>query len=307
MPSIGASSPGEIFLRHRRSMTAAELIRDYAYFLLKSSDAYRLPIKVDRVRKHFDLPSVRMAGSLGQRGLTTEDLQIYLNADDRPTVQKFTFAHELMEVFFYALDAGAADSWMSDALFVELKERKERFCEFGAAELVMPMELFKHLVPTPMRFAWALHLAEFCELSLTATLWRVLETGRVPAVLVIWRHAHAPREVAPPVAGQLALLSGLEEMGPAKKMRVIRAITPPSFKGFIPPHKSIPDDSVIRQCYLEGTAMSGIEDLDLRDLQGRFLVEAIPFQARGERHVISLVHLDTEGTLESNFSSLNAS
>ncbi len=129
-------NPAVDFLKKPYTGSPEQLIQKYARFLLHSSGAYQLPVPLERVHGYFGF-SVQDQTSLEQHGLTTEDLRIFLNADDRPTVQKFTLAHELIEIFFFALKDGAADEWMSDDMFTILCDNKERYCDQGAAELIM--------------------------------------------------------------------------------------------------------------------------------------------------------------------------
>ena len=135
-------NPAVDFLKRPYTGSPEQLIQLYARFLLHTSGAYQLPVPLERVHGYFGF-SVQEQTPLEQHGLTTEDLRIFLNADDRPTVQKFTLAHELIEIFFFALKDGAADEWMSDEMFTTLCDNKERFCDRGAAELVMPLPHFQ--------------------------------------------------------------------------------------------------------------------------------------------------------------------
>ncbi len=140
-----AGNPAVDFLKKPYTGSPERLIQLYARFLLHTSGAYQLPVPLERVHGYFGF-SVQDQTTLEQHGLTTEDLRVFLNADDRPTVQKFTLAHELIEIFFFALKDGAADEWMSDEMFTELCNNKERFCDRGAAELCLPpsVVLSKH-------------------------------------------------------------------------------------------------------------------------------------------------------------------
>src|SRR5260370_20602118 len=104
------------FLKKPYTGSPEQLIQQYARFLLHTSGAYQLPVPLERVHGYFGF-SVQNQTSLEQHGLTTEDLRIFLNAEDRPTVQKFTLAHELIEIFFFALKDGASVEGFSDEVF----------------------------------------------------------------------------------------------------------------------------------------------------------------------------------------------
>src|SRR5688572_10857646 len=106
------ANPALEFLRAPRGGAPLDVLRDYAAYLLREANAYRLPVPLDRIARRYELPVYRGALTVRQRGFSTTDLSIFLNSDDRAVVQNYTFAHELMEFFFQALREGAADEWM---------------------------------------------------------------------------------------------------------------------------------------------------------------------------------------------------
>ena len=280
------------FLRTPRDENAEDIVRAFARYLIDETASRTLPVSLNTIRKYLNLP-VRREQLPGQRGFTTDDLHIYLNADDRETVQKFSLAHEFMEVMFLAIEAGQADKWLSDDVLIELTKRKETLCEMGAAELVMPGHLFRELVcQQPVTLARACALAEECKVSLTATLWRIIEMDLAPLVLIVWRRKHKPTEFVPSIVGQMTFLDSPEAMDPPKKMRVERVFVSPTFRGFIPTGKSVPATSIIDQAFSSGAPTSGIDALDVGPLCGHYYVEAKPVHVDGERRVMSLIYLD---------------
>lgn len=283
-PAIG-------FLRTTRLQSADELVEGYANFLLNEARAFSLPVQLDRVKEHTKLTVHRKRLARDQRGFTTPDLSIYLNVLDGPTVQKFTLAHELMEVFFFALKDGCADHWMDEGLFTSLCDEKERYCDKGAAHLVMPLPLFRELIPeSKLSFHLVQEIASFCEVSLTAVLWRIVEYQLSPILVIFWAYKHKPSEVVPSHIGQGNLFGAPEDMDPPKKMRVERVFSPPGFP-FIPPDKSMPVDSSVQVAYITGKETTGYERLDLVAIRGRYCIESRAFDVSGERKVMSLIHL----------------
>jgi Zn-dependent peptidase ImmA (M78 family) len=283
------------YLESAVALTAEGLVRGYADALLRASDAYGFPVDLALVAERFELPGPVTTAGIGQRGLTTPDLRIFLNAEDPATVRKFTLAHEFMEVFFVAFREGAADAWMSEAMFSEMNEesRKERLCDVGAAELIMPMEHFIEAMPAPVTLPWAEELASDGQVSLTATLWRLLETGLVEAVLVFWQYCLKPKETKAHDEGQLGLFDAVPEMQPLRKLRVQRVITPPKFEQYIPNQKSVPIESIITRAFLEKQYLCGRESIDLVGLEGEFWVEAQPFRLMDQDLAMSLIHFDS--------------
>ncbi len=285
-------NPAVEFLCKSHNGGPEELVRAYAHFLLRSANTYELPVQLGRIQGKYEIP-VHHVSAGDQRGFTTEDERIYLNADDRPTVRNFTFGHELVELLFLALGAGGADAWMPDDVFVALQEGKEKYCELGAAELLMPMPLFRELVALePLSLGWARRVAARCGVSLTAALWRILETGLANALFITWDFRHSPRQYVPSKIGQLNLFGPAEAMDPPKKMRVERVFRPPHFDAYIPKDKSVDLDGVIHLAHVTDQETSGWEEIDLVGLRGSFFVEAAPFSVDGDRRVMSLLHLD---------------
>lgn len=197
--------PVSAFLRVPRHGTAADIVREFARYVLDETSCRTLPTSLNAICKHLRLPVTRQP-LLGQRGFTTEDRRIYLNADDRETVQKFTAAHEVMEILSLTIDGGVADEWMPDAVIAEFTDRKERLCELGAAELVMPTHLFHEVVAQKaVDLAWVREIATRCQVSLTATVWRIIELDLAPLIFIVWQHKHKPTEYVPSQVGQLNL------------------------------------------------------------------------------------------------------
>lgn len=287
------SNPALAYLQHPQDVESPEdLVRSYAHYLLKEAGVYRLPIKLAAISRYFNFPVHYRQLPQADRGCITDDLRIYLNAADRSTVQQFTLAHEFMEVLFFALKEGAADDWMSDPLFEALQKRKEVLCDAGAAELLMPLPLFRAFVSqSPISLQWAQEIATYCKLSLMAILRRIVETSLSPIALVMWRYKHSPKEVVPSMIGQGNLFGSIEEMDPPKKMRVDRWFTSPDLQCYIPRDKSVPLTSSIYRAFVEEVATADFEEIDLVGIQGRYFVESLPYNVTGERQVLSLIHL----------------
>ena len=292
--SADVENPGIAFLRTHRSEDVEELIVAYAQYLLRESNAYQIPVWLGRIIKRFRLKSykARLAGS---RGLTTPDLDIFVNVDDANTVQRFSVAHELIEILFIGLkDEGC--SWMAEAMFAELRRSKERLCELGAAELLMPMALFKPLVQREgVSITAAENLANLCRASLTAALRRMLDTDLAKCAVIRWRFTHSKRQFVPSKVGQLPLFGDATSMDPPKKLRVDRVYTSPAVrasKTFIPRQKSVDDSTLIFRAYDEGVSTAGYDNLDLATLRGRYYTENRPVKIDGEQQVLSLVHLE---------------
>jgi hypothetical protein len=288
-------NPAVTFLQTPHPGTPSELISDYTNYLLSFIECDRLPVSLNAIRKRLNL-RVRRTPLPGQRGCTNLALSIFVNSDDRLSVQRFTVAHEFIEVLFFAIADDAAADWMDDDLITALMDRKEELCEFGAAELTMPLPLFSKLTEErSINLDTARDIAKTCQVSLTAGLHRMIDTRLIHKALVIWQYKHKPTDRFPSRIGQGALFGPPESMDPVKRMRVARAYTPPDFVGYIPVDKSVPATSLIQQAFDSAATAAGFDDLGLDALRGRYYVEAMPFQVEEERYVMSLIHLDRSG------------
>lgn len=287
------SNPAIVYLKDPKVVEGPEdLVRDYAQYLLKEAGAYQLPIRLAAIRRYYEFSVYYQRLPQEDRGCITDDLRIYLNAADRPTVRQFTLAHEFMEVLFFALKEGAADAWMSDQLFEALQRSKESLCDAGAAELLMPLVLFRELVSqSPISLQWAQEIAAYCNLSLMAILRRIVETGLSPIALVIWSYKYSPNEFVPSIIGQGNLFGSMEEMDPPKKMRVVRCFISPDLQFYIPRDKSVPLTSAIYQAFVDGVTTADFEEIDLVGIRGCYFIESFPYNVTGERQVMSLIHL----------------
>lgn len=266
---------------------------EYARYLLHEAKAYQIPVSLKRIITHFGLRS-SSASLPGPRALTTPTLDIFVNADDRDSVQRFSVAHELMELLFMALKGGGCP-WMSQGTFAELWRAKERVCDLGAAELLMPVDLFMPLVEREgISMATAERLAEQCKVSLTAALRRIVDTNLAGCAVIQWRFKHSKREFVPSAVGQLPLFGDPTSMDPPMKLRVERVYVSSSIRKsnvFIPREKSVEDTTLVFRAYVERVPTAGYDDLDLAKLRGRYYTENRPVAIDGQRMVLSLVHL----------------
>jgi hypothetical protein len=79
-----------------------------------------------------------------------------------------------------------------------------------------------------------------------------------------------------------------EELHP-KKLRVDWSLGGPNVP-YVPPHKSIPEDTSICIAWVTGVFTTGSDNLDLGGVRGKYKCENQPFESNGERLVLSLLH-----------------
>lgn len=271
------SNPAIAFLENSQDVECSEqLMKNYARYLLKEANIRQFPVRLTTLKEHFPFPVHTKHLPQESRGCITDTLRIFLNSKDRSSVQQFTLAHEFMEMLFFALKEGIADSWMTDQLFVDLQKRKEFLCDIGAAELLMPLPFFREFVSqSPISFAWIREIALHCKLSLMAVLRRIVETSLTPLAMVIWRYKHKAKE----------------RKDCPKKMRVERWFISPSVKCYIPTGKSASATSAVYRAFRENKEIAEFEQIDLTSIHGNYFMESLPYSVKGERLVISLIHL----------------
>jgi hypothetical protein len=172
-------------------------------------------------------------------------------------------------------------------------KKKERFCNWGAARLLMPVDLFQEYVSEHgIGIEAAETISRAFETSRLATLRHMVNCYPKRCGLIIWKRAHKPTESVPgPNQGEL--WDDVEgHGGPEKEVRVQwhdlgRKIRK---KAYVPDNKSIDSSSLIARALEENQRKEGRERIDLGDLEGMFEIEAVPFSASNEPHVLSLFH-----------------
>lgn len=270
--------PGKEFLTHLGTVQTDEDIFQYVDFLRRESGlSDEPPIDLEQIYQRFGMPTPIRAPLEEQQGILVDSSSgiILIKEDDSLVRQRFTEGHELMELLFDALaeSRSALPQW-SEA-------HKERLCDRGAADLLMPRSSFiPRLYDLGISFESARSLSDTYQTSLMSTLVRMVEQGDGNCALVAWRYALKPTETrsANPSA--------------RKKLRIWwRVQTSDWTGGFIPKDKSIPATSLISSTYRSGQPSSGQETINLGARKIRCHVEALPIQLGDSTYVLSLLNL----------------
>lgn len=288
-------NPAIQFLKQLQTSAGKSLVEAYAQHLLVGAGAYSFPVDLQRVIDHYEI-SVKTAPLPGQRGLITEDLEILYNSSDPRRVQLYSQAHELIELFFRALEE-YDPPWLGDDEIRELIDRSEFFCECGAAELLMPMEFFLPLVKgTGLSLQTAQAIARDSGLSLTAVVRRMLETGLRECLFVIWKYDHKPSEFVASQVGQLPLWGPPTAMDPPKRLRVDYFYRSPTVDGYIKKDKSVESSTSVGQVVEapSGTLVRGYDYLEIGPQPGFYLTESISVAFDGRPRAMSLIYFDDQ-------------
>lgn len=239
------------------------------------------PISLTCIYQHSGIPEPLRAPLDEQQGILVDsNTGIILIKEDDPIVrQRFTEGHELMELLFDAQQEARIDSLLPNWS----EQLKERLCDRGAADLLMPQSSF---VPRLHQLGISLKtgrsLAILYQTSLLATLVRMFQYGTGNCALVMWHCTLKPSEIK----------QDFSTAKPQKKLRVCWKIQTQDWTGgFIPKDKSISHNSLISQAYISGQHYSGVETLDLGWTSIRCSIEAMPIRMGDRTCVLSLLHL----------------
>lgn len=285
--------PGQLFINQYGSVNGPEDVERYAAFLRSEAGIDgEPPVDLAAIFQRFGAPTPKRVALAGQQGvlLDPEAGLILIEERDRPTRQRFTEAHELMEMLFAAMPTRPNAYGRDVGNFKHLT--KERLCNAGAAELLMPSVTFLPRVQQlGVSFDTARMLAVEYEVSLAASLIRMAIIGPGRHAAVLWRMKNKPSEIKSQVPeNQLALIEMPAARIARQKLRVVW-----SFSGeeglFIPKDKSVSDDTLVYAAWCDHCFLAGTNHLDLGTVQGIFYSENQPFEAEEDWQVISLLHL----------------
>lgn len=215
---------------------------------------------------------------------------ILIEERDLPTRQRFTEAHELIEMLFAIMPARRDAHGHNVGNFPHWT--KERLCDAGAAELLMPAATFLPRVrQLGASFDTARALAVEYDVSLAASLIRMATIGPGRHAVVLWRMKNKPSEIKSQVPeNQPALIEMPLARIAQQKLRVEWSL-PRDEKLFIPKDKSVSDDTLVHTAWRDHCFTAGTEHLDLGTVHGAIFSENQPFETEEGWQVISLLHL----------------
>ncbi len=290
---MGYRHPGRLFVARFGPPESAEDVLRFAAFLREEAGLNpEAPVDLAHIRAHFGIPAPKLKSLPNQQGLliNPEAGIIIINQDDPITRQRFTEGHEFMELLFAALNPGSG--WAARTAPGFQHSTKERLCNDGAAELLMPRPAIRKLLSRyGMSYATAQYIAAEYVVSLTAAMVQMVRVGPGIHAIVLWQLKHKPTELRRHVpSDQLALFGDAARDLPPKRLRVAWSLSGPD-SPYIPPDKSVPAASAIGRAWQTGVFVEGAEMLDLGSLSVMVYSESIPFDHGDDRQVLSLLHL----------------
>ena len=211
---------------------------------------------------------------------------ILVRATDTPAGRRFTVAHELMELGLQRGCPRLTDRSMGSAA---ARWAKERYCEAGAAEILLPLARTRAEVAAhDGGIAALLPLATLFGASLHATLRRLIETAHAPCLgLILHADQDGSDDGLPPFWPTVCGTSGAAE--PLPRLRVRAAWSGGGLCLTAPLGAAVDAHSALTRCYHAGMRLSVVEEVALGRLHGPWLVEAVcPGRGAG-RHVYALL------------------
>jgi hypothetical protein len=161
----------------------------------------------------------------------------------------------------------------------------------------MPIDLFhQYVCEHGIGIEAAERIARAFKTSRLATLRHMVNCYPKRCGLIIWKRDHKPSDSVPS-PNQAELWDDLEGTGGhEKEVRVQwQDLGRKARKEiYVPDDKSIDSGSLIARALEEGESKVGSERVDIGGLTGEFEIEAVPFSAGDEPHVLSLFHWPSE-------------
>ncbi len=179
--------PGYAFLHRYGSLQTEADVFHYVDFLRdcgKLGD--RLPMDLEKIYEAFGMPIPLRVPLEDQQGILLNSAtgMILIREGDPIVRQRFTEGHELMELLFDA----QADVAKELNLVAWDEARKEKLCDAGAAELLMPKRLFQsHIKHLGTSMGTARSLSRIYNTSLIATLIRMVALTVNEVAIVLWK------------------------------------------------------------------------------------------------------------------------
>lgn len=288
--------PGKLFVeKFGVVQEQADVIR-YAKFLREESGTgITPPIELEKIYNRFGI-QIPVLEAIDQEGLLVDpERGLILIKEDDPTLrQRFSAAHEMIELLFVAHPLGKG--WKSKQRGPFDESAKERMCNAGAAEILMPRESFlTRALSFGISYQSARQLAFEYRVSTTAALVQLVRICPGQHAVVLWAMKNKPSELQQQHSEKQMELFETNVYLPSKKLRVEWSFASPDVP-YIPPDKSVSNDTPIYVAWQNIEFTSGSCFVELGKIVGRIYSDNYAFQRDGETLVLSLVHLPNDST-----------
>lgn len=284
-------NPARLFLENHAVESVADVIA-YADFLrLEAGLSGDPPINIQRIIDRFGMHTPKALHLPKQQGaiLSKHGIpQIIVHVGDAATRQKYTTAHELIELLFLALPGNRRFDGKKENIFGVAG--KERVCQVGAANLLMPMEGFRpRAIASGLSFQTAELLADEYEVSLMAALCRLTDIYAGLSAVLLWKKDNKPADLKRKIPeGQFEMPGFSPQRLVAPKLRIAWGYG--GLKGtFFPRHKSIADDSSVYEAWEKDGFCSRVEPMPSGKTRRSGYFESKGIIIEGEKCVLTLI------------------
>jgi Zn-dependent peptidase ImmA (M78 family) len=288
-------NPGHLFLKKHGKVETADDVFAYVVFLRNESGLDGLiPVDLAIIFERFQIPKPIQKPLPGQQGLLldAENGIIVINSNDPASRQKFSQAHELVELLFNTLPQykELGNGWLLKRPGGFKESMKEYLCNWAAAILLMPQDYVDNRINQyGINFECARVISAECEISLSAALVHLARTSSGNHSVVLWTKKNKPTEIMNIISDVQLSFFDEKKQEPIKKLRVEWSMGSASAP-FIPKDKSIEASSLVFSAWQSGVFTSGKERLCL---DGRKLAwyqtQNLPFNNEGDTRVLSLI------------------
>jgi len=278
----------------------ARCVRDFAAHVIRSSgqDIAAPPFDFARIFDALGLePRFANLEALDIDGMNLAKMGIVAcNDSDIQTRQRFTMAHEVMEILVDALRGNEYGASLRPYLGRD-PEKKEQLCNWGAGLLLVPTPVLRSSVESDgVGLQTAERISRRCAVSRLTALFRLVQAYPYRLGIAVWHKSLAwQNDRRRAKNGQMAIGGEVSTADyhhmPGQKLRAKWCMFGKPLKGKeIRPKESVPEGSVIHEAWAAGEPRSGRDTVQFKRLRGTFHIEAAPYLVNGERHVVSVFH-----------------
>lgn len=284
-------NPASLFLQNHKIQDLNDVIAYSEFLRGEAGVSSNPPIDINKIMQHFGLPFPQSIPLPQQDGLFVQRNgvpQIIINSESNESRQKFSIAHELMEILFNEIQDVTLLNGETRSIFS--KDGKERICQKGAAFLLMPEDSYRKMA---YKIGLSSHSAEILatvfDVSLMAALCRLVDVFNGRGVLILWCMRNKPCELKKQISSKQLVFEGLESTYlPRAMLRVVWQYG--NFNDiFIPKHKSAIEDSSIYLAWNEDRYILKNESIPFGKYNIEACVESKPITIQNERHVLTLI------------------
>jgi Zn-dependent peptidase ImmA (M78 family) len=287
--------PGELFAKTFGRVETENDVFAYVDFLRNESGLdIQIPVDIGLIFHRFQIPDPIQKPLPGQQGLLVDSKNgiILINANDPPSRQKFSQAHELIELLFSALPNGKilGNGWILKRPGGFKESTKEYLCNWAAANLLMPPDYVNNRINQyGTNFGCARVISAECEISLSAALVQLARISPGNHSVVLWTLKNKPSETRCKVPDNQLGLFDNNKIETAKKLRVEWSMGSQSAP-FIPKDKSVEESSQVYEALRTGLFTSGKERLCFNGQKSAwYQTQNLPLYLECEPGVLSLI------------------